>query len=439
MRCRKCGSTDGRPDGRAQPRLRRRARRTSRSRRRWRCRSQSLREGARARRLPIAPARLRRDGALRVRRDAAAQRCRRLRDVPGAGGRRADHAGSRDPCAVRHPVRLDRVVVREHARRRDRAGDAAASRRSTSIRRRRCPRSRRATALLLPTYNEDAGSRDSRACRRSTSPSAATGAAGQFDIFILSDTTDPDIFIAEEARLPGAAPAAPGCDAVYLSPPSQERCQEGRQHRRMGAPLRRPLRADDRARRRLADDRRHAGAARCRDGEQSRRRPDPDLPGDGQRDHAVRARAAVRRPALRPADRLRACLVARRRQQLLGTQRRASARALSRTAAGLPVLERAAPDRRAYPEPRLRRGGADAARRLGDPHGAGARRLVRGIPALAHRICGARPALVPGQPAARRRVAGARPALGEPAASLRPASAPMWRRRCGSCSCSPAS
>ena len=79
---------------------------------------------------------------------------------------------------------------------------------------------------------------------------------------------------------------------------------------------------------------------------------------------------------------------------------------------GLAGAERPAPDRRAYPQPRLRRGGADAARRLGDPHGAGARRLVRGVAALAHRIRGARPPLVPGQSAARGRAAGARPASG---------------------------
>ena len=76
-------------------------------------------------------------------------------------------------------------------------------------------------------------------------------------------------------------------------------------------------------------------------------------------------------------------------------------------------LERAAADRRTYPEPRLRRGGADAARRLGGRDGAGAPRLVRRVPALAHRICGARPPLVPGQSAARGRVVRARPALGD--------------------------
>ena len=85
--------------------------------------------------------------------------------------------------------------------------------------------------------------------------------------------------------------------------------------------------------------------------------------------------------------------------------------------AGLPHLRGRKPVRRPHPEPRFRRGGADAARRLGDPHGPRARRQLRGKPALAHRSRRARPALVPGQSAACRRAARARAALGQPAAS----------------------
>ncbi len=124
------------------------------------------------------------------------------------------------------------------------------------------------TALLFPTYNEEPHRVLARVHAIYESV-GATGAAGQFDIFILSDTTDPDIFIAEEAAFLALRERLAGCPHL-LPPPPQERCQESRQHRRMAAALRRPLRADDRARRRLADDRRHAGAARCRDGAQSR-------------------------------------------------------------------------------------------------------------------------------------------------------------------------
>ncbi|MEA2872909.1 MAG: rane glycosyltransferase, partial [Hyphomicrobiales bacterium] len=53
-------------------------------------------------------------------------------------------------------------------------------------------------ALLLPTYNEDPDRVFSRV-QAITESVAATGRSSCFDVFILSDTTDPDIFIAEEA------------------------------------------------------------------------------------------------------------------------------------------------------------------------------------------------------------------------------------------------
>ena len=54
------------------------------------------------------------------------------------------------------------------------------------------------TALLLPTYNEEPDRVLARV-QAIYELVAATGTAGHFDVFILSDTTDPDIFIAEEA------------------------------------------------------------------------------------------------------------------------------------------------------------------------------------------------------------------------------------------------
>ena len=59
--------------------------------------------------------------------------------------------------------------------------------------------------------------------------------------------------------------------------------------------------------------------------------------------------------------------------------------------------------RRPHHEPRLRRGRADAARRLGGAHGARRARQLRGSAADADRPRGARSALVPGQSAAHRR------------------------------------
>ena len=60
----------------------------------------------------------------------------------------------------------------------------------------------------------------------------------------------------------------------------------------------------------------------------------------------------------------------------------------------------------------MRRGG------LGRPHGARRSAARTRKAALAHRVRGARPALVPGQSAASGRAAGARPALVEPPASV---------------------
>jgi membrane glycosyltransferase len=53
------------------------------------------------------------------------------------------------------------------------------------------------TALLLPTYNEDPDRVFSRV--QAVAESVAATGTSCFDVFILSDTTDPDIFIAEEA------------------------------------------------------------------------------------------------------------------------------------------------------------------------------------------------------------------------------------------------
>ena len=54
------------------------------------------------------------------------------------------------------------------------------------------------TALLMPTYNEDPA-RVMAGLQATWESLEATGHAGAFDLFILSDTTDPDVWIAEEA------------------------------------------------------------------------------------------------------------------------------------------------------------------------------------------------------------------------------------------------
>ncbi len=73
------------------------------------------------------------------------------------------------------------------------------------------------TALLMPTYNEDP-SRIAAALEAMHRALAATGAGGRFDFFILSDTTDPDTWIAEEAAFLALRGRVGGTPAVYLSP-----------------------------------------------------------------------------------------------------------------------------------------------------------------------------------------------------------------------------
>ena len=67
----------------------------------------------------------------------------------------------------------------------------------------------------------------SRGCTRSTSSSVATGAAGQFDIFILSDTTDPDIFIAEEAAFLALRQRLPDARVYYRHRPKNDAKKAG--------------------------------------------------------------------------------------------------------------------------------------------------------------------------------------------------------------------
>lgn len=71
------------------------------------------------------------------------------------------------------------------------------------------------TALLLPTYNEDPA-RVFAGLAATLGSLAATGRGDRFDAFVLSDTTDADIWIAEEAAyLALAARHAEGDVAVY--------------------------------------------------------------------------------------------------------------------------------------------------------------------------------------------------------------------------------
>ena len=70
------------------------------------------------------------------------------------------------------------------------------------------------TALLMPTYNEDPA-RVMAGLQATYESLAATGHAAAFDLFILSDTTDPDVWIAEEAAFLGLRERTGAAERIF--------------------------------------------------------------------------------------------------------------------------------------------------------------------------------------------------------------------------------
>ncbi len=123
-------------------------------------------------------------------------------------------------------------------------------------------------AMLLPTYNEDPDRITARlrAIHKSVDE---TGCASQFDWYVLSDTTDPSVWVAEEQCLLRLRSESDLRRPVFLSSPSPKyRAQVG-QYRGLDPSVRRRLRSHDHPRRRQPDDRRHHRAPRRRDGSAS--------------------------------------------------------------------------------------------------------------------------------------------------------------------------
>ena len=192
---------------------------------------------------------------------------------------------------------------------------------------------------------------------------------------------------------------AAGGRAAVLPPAREQRRQEGRQHRRMDPDARARLRAHDHPRRRQHHAGRHAGAARGADGGEPAHRHHPDPHRAGRPRDAVRARAAV----LDPHDRRGADdghqLLADGRSELLRPQRDPARLGLRRVLPPAGAVRPAAARRR-DPEPRLRRGGLSAPRRLVLLDAARAARQLRGGADQPARLRRARPPLGAGQPAA---------------------------------------
>ena len=156
----------------------------------------------------------------------------------------------------------------------------------------------------------------------------ATGESAAFDVFVLSDSNDPDIRAAEQAAwndLAGRLAAEAGGDPQALRLHyrwRQRRTQRKAGNvadfcRRWGARL--PLLR--RPRRRQRHDRRMPDDPGAHDGSASRRRHHPDRAQGGRPRHLPCPGAAVLRPRLRAAVHRRDALLAARRIALLGPQR----------------------------------------------------------------------------------------------------------------------
>ena len=247
--------------------------------------------------------------------------------VNGADGAGGLHAG-----AVPRAVRLDRTVVHQRARRLL----LAAGRRRAALGTgpdAPLPHLATRTALLMPTYNEQPA-RIMAGLQAIDESLREIGAGDAFDLFILSDTTDPEIWIAEEAGFLALRERTGGDARIfYRRRPKNTARKSGNIAdwvRRFGGAYPQFLILDA--------DSLMTGETLVRLVGAMERHPDvgliQTLPIITGAHDAVRPHAAVRRPRLRPADRARHRLVARRGGQLLGPQRADPHARLRRTAPG---------------------------------------------------------------------------------------------------------
>ncbi len=199
--------------------------------------------------------------------------------------------------------------------------------------------------------------------------SSATGLGDHFDYFFLSDTTDPDVWIAEERAFLALREALGEQARIYYRHRPKNTSRKAGNIAdfvtRWGGAYDHMLVLDADSLMTAAFHR----VPRRRDGGRSRCRDHPDAAADHQPQHAVRAPAAIRGPDLRAGDRRRPGALDGPGRQLLGPQRHhpdGSLRGPCRPAGP----QGQAAIRRPHPEPRFRRGGADPPRRLCGLHAA---------------------------------------------------------------------
>jgi membrane glycosyltransferase len=111
------------------------------------------------------------------------------------------------------------------------------------------------TAVVMPVYNEQTA-RTFAAVQAIRESIEATGLGAQFDYFILSDSTDPNAWIAEERAFLALRERSGPNARILLPPPFEEPSPQGRQHRKLRVALGRRLREHAGPRRRQPHDRR---------------------------------------------------------------------------------------------------------------------------------------------------------------------------------------
>ena len=262
------------------------------------------------------------------------------------------------------------------------------------------------TAIVMPICNEHVPTVFARPARDLRFAGARPASSEHFDFFVLSDTTEPDI----ARRRAGA----PGASSRPRSAEQRRRERRPRVHyrwrqhrikrkagnvadfcRRWGARL--PLHG--RARRRQRHDRRLPDDAGAADGGASRRRHHPDRAARRRPRDAARPRPAVRARASTGRCSPPACTSGSSANRTTGATTRSCAWRRSCDHCALAPLPGRGPLVGRHHVARLRRGRADAPRRLEGLDRRRPRRQLRAGAAEPARRAAARPPLVPRQPA----------------------------------------
>ena len=254
-------------------------------------------------------------------------------------------------------------------------------------------------ALLMPAYNEQPA-RIMAALSVIHADLARLGAATRFDIFILSDTTDPDAWIAEEAAFLALRAATPGARIYYRRRARNTERKAGNIAdwvRRWGGAYPQFMILDA--------DSVMTGECILRLAAAMARTPDAGLI---QSLPVIVGAQTLFARMNQFAGRMYGPMIAHgiawwhgSEGNYWGHNAMIRTRGLRRAPRDCRTLRGPQAVRRPHHEPRLHRGGADASRRLGGPHGAlPCQAAIEESPPSHDRPRGARPALVSGQSAA---------------------------------------